>query len=104
MTTGKIIKILRKEIYGNQEAFAKECNITQTYLSQIENDKREPHGDTLRIICDKLDIPVAVLYVLSGDLEHMSLEKRKAVEGIYNDLKQMILQLFPALKEPEVTG
>ncbi|WP_373262779.1 helix-turn-helix domain-containing protein, partial [Bacteroides thetaiotaomicron] len=42
MNIGKIIKETRKSKGLKQQSFAKMCGITQTYLSQIENNVKDP--------------------------------------------------------------
>ena len=46
MNLGQAIKDLRKTKGIKQGDFAIECGITPAYLSQIENNKREPNLST----------------------------------------------------------
>ena len=63
MKLGQSIKGLRvnkaKQIQG---LFAKNIGITQTYLSQIENDQKEPSTEVLQRIANYLDIPLPILF------------------------------------------
>ena len=46
------------------ENFAQECNISATYLSQIENNVKDPNLKTLNVIAEKLEIPIQILFFL----------------------------------------
>ena len=58
MNLGTIIKNSRKQKGQTQLEFATSCGITQTYLSQIENNNKEPNLATLKEISNKLEIPL----------------------------------------------
>ncbi len=63
MKLGQSIKKLRvnkaRQIQG---LFAQNIGITQTYLSQIENDKKEPSTEVLQKIANYLEIPLPILF------------------------------------------
>lgn len=76
MNLGQTIKGLRKRRGKNQTQFAFECDITQTYLSQIESGKKEPSLPMLRKIANHLDVPLPALVCLSLEVEDIPKEKR----------------------------
>ncbi len=63
MKLGQSIKRLRvnkaRQIQG---LFAQNIGITQTYLSQIENDQKEPSTEVLQKIANYLEIPLPILF------------------------------------------
>ena len=42
-------------------AFAKECHISPSFLSDVELGKADPSLETLRVICEQLGTPLAEL-------------------------------------------
>ena len=50
MNLGNVIKNTRKKKGQTQTEFASLCGITQTYLSQIENNSKEPNLSILKVI------------------------------------------------------
>lgn len=63
MTTGSVIRLLRTAEGKSQTDFAGEVGITRAYLSQVENNRRQPSLAFLRIVSDRLQIPLALLVV-----------------------------------------
>lgn len=62
MDLGQTIKSIRKQKGLKQNQFAELCEITQAYLSQIENNLKEPNLSTLKVISDKLETPLPILF------------------------------------------
>ena len=65
MDLGITIKNIRKQKKQTQSEFAASCGITQTYLSQIESNQREPNLSTLKLISNGLNVPLPILFFLS---------------------------------------
>ena len=78
MNVGKAIKKLRKKNNYTQEGFCKKIDISQTYLSQIENNKKTPSGQLLAVISDVFKIPLPILFWFSVEEEDISKNKREA--------------------------
>ena len=89
MDIGKVIKEARKSKGLKQQSFAEMCGITQTYLSQIENNVKEPTISLLKRIAEKLHLPLPILYFLS--LEE---RKRDAYELLMPSIKSLVNQFF----------
>lgn len=53
---GKKIKELRKKKGLSQEELAESAKVNLRTIQRIENNKSEPHGKTLNLICEVLDI------------------------------------------------
>lgn len=94
MDLGSTIKNIRKQKGIKQNSFAKQCDISQTYLSQIENNAKEPNISTLRIISGNLGIPLPALFFLSLDTKDIKPEKRKAYKHLAPSLQSMIAEFF----------
>jgi transcriptional regulator with XRE-family HTH domain len=94
MNLGIVIKDIRKRRGQTQQEFASTCGITQTYLSQIENNGREPNLATLKDISTSLEIPLPILFFLSLNEDDISPEKRKAFEIINPSVKSLINEFF----------
>jgi transcriptional regulator with XRE-family HTH domain len=59
-TLGSQIRKLRKKKGLKQIEFCKICNISQTYLSQIENDIKQPKISMLKFIAKKIGATVKI--------------------------------------------
>ena len=95
MNLGNTIKNIRKHKGYTQGEFALECGITQTYLSQIENNQKEPNLSVLKTIADKLSIPLPILFFLSITEDDVQLEKREMFNLIDPAIKKIINEIFP---------
>lgn len=58
MDIGKVIKEARKSKGLKQQSFAEMCGITQTYLSQIENNVKEPTISLLKRIAENATLTI----------------------------------------------
>lgn len=94
MNIGKVIKDIRKQKKQTQTEFALSCEITQTYLSQIENNTKEPNLSTLKKISSNLDIPLPILFFMSLNSDDISPEKREAFDIINPSVKSLISEFF----------
>jgi transcriptional regulator with XRE-family HTH domain len=94
MDLGNVIKNIRKNKKQTQEEFALLCGISQTYLSQIENNSKEPNLSTLKSISEKLNIPLPILFFLSMTEEDVQPNKRKAFKIISPSLHSVIHEFF----------
>ena len=64
MNIGENIKKVRKEQNATQEEFAKKLEISRSYLSDIENNRKNISTNTLRNISEKLN--VSINYLTTG--------------------------------------
>ena len=93
MDLGKTIKSIRKQRGIKQNSFAELCGISQTYLSQIENNQKEPNISVLKTICSNLNVSLPILFFLSLDESDIPDKKKQAfaivgptVKTLLNDL------------------
>lgn len=94
MDLGITIKNLRQQKGIKQNSLAEQCNISQTYLSQLENNVKEPNISTLRTISEKLGLPLPILFFLSLDIADIKAEKRTAYNHLVPSIKSMISEFF----------
>jgi len=94
MNLGHTIKTIRKQRQYTQDEFASACSITQTYLSQIENNLREPNLSVLKTIAEKLSIPLPVLFFISLNEEDVQPDKREMFRKLDPLIKRIIDELF----------
>lgn len=94
MDLGITIKNIRQQKGIKQIFLAEQCNISQTYLSQLENNVKEPNISTLRTISEKLGLPLPILFFLSLDNDDIKAEKRTAYNHLVPSIKSMISEFF----------
>lgn len=61
MSIGGNIKKIRKERGFTQKELAEKCNLSRSYLADLERDRYNPSLETLNIIADNLGVKVSVL-------------------------------------------
>ena len=94
MHVGEAIKDLRQSLDISQKDFAKKLEISQTYLSQIESNKKAPSISLVESISYKLDIPVEVVLILSVGIEDVKRDKKELFIACEKPLKQLIKNIF----------
>ncbi|MFP5438170.1 MAG: helix-turn-helix domain-containing protein [Bacteroidia bacterium] len=93
MNLGTTIKDIRKQKKLTQNEFASSCGITQTYLSQIETNSKDPKLSVLKAISEKLDVPLPILFFLSLTEDDIQEHKRDAFKTL-NPLLKTLLHEF----------
>ena len=93
MNVGPAIRIIRKQLNISQYELADKSKISQTSLSQIENGIKRPSPKTMKKVCEALDIPEAVIYILALDDAHVPESKRAVYKIIYPSIKSLALQI-----------
>ena len=94
MDLGITIKNIRKQKRFTQVEFAKKCGITQTYLSQIENNQKEPNLSTLKAISNTLSMPLPIIFFLSMDEKDVPPKKRDAFNLVNPSVKSLVNEFF----------
>jgi transcriptional regulator with XRE-family HTH domain len=94
MDLGGAIKDFRKKKGLNQKELAELSDITQTYLSQIETNQRDPNLSTLRVISERLELPLPILFFLSMTEDDVDPSKRDVFRPIYAGVKAMLSEFF----------
>ena len=98
MNLGETIKLLRKRNRLNQSQLAELCEITVTYLSLIENGKKEPTLSLLKTIANSLQVPLPIL-LFSALTEEDIPESRK---DFFNVIKPSIDSMLHNLIDDNV--
>jgi len=62
MTLGTAVKRLRAAAGFNQKEFAARLDVSPSYLSQIESDRREPTIPLVRRMAAELGLPSVILF------------------------------------------
>lgn len=94
MKLGNIIKALRKRNRLSQAHLAETCNITATYLSLIENNKKEPALSLLKCIADNLKIPLPIILFAPLTDEDIPDNKKEFFNIVKPSIDSMLQNLF----------
>lgn len=94
MKIGSIIKAERKKRGLSQNQLAARCSITVTYLSLIENDKKEPTVSLLRTIAESLNLPLPILLFMSLDDEDIPESKKEFFNIVKPSIDSMLQNLI----------
>jgi transcriptional regulator with XRE-family HTH domain len=94
MNLGQTIRKIRKQRGLTQAEFALRCELSQTYLSQIEGDLREPNLSTLKSISTNLNVPLPIIFFLSMTKEDIPAEKQDAFDVINPSVKSFVNEFF----------
>lgn len=91
MNLGKALQRIRFEKGMNQIDVAKKAKITQTYLSQLEtNKKKEPSKAVLQRLCKVYKVPQIVVSWYAMEEGDVQPQKKKA----FSDLKPIVDSLI----------
>ncbi len=94
MNLGNTIKEIRKQKGLSQKDLASACDITQTYLSLIESNKKEPNITLLRNIAKFLNIPLPILFFLSLNNEDIPEKKRSSYKLLAPSINSLVETFF----------
>ena len=94
MNLGNTIKEIRKQKNISQTQLANLCSISQTYLSQIENDQKEPNISILKVIANKLNIALPILFFLAIDENDIAPGKKEIFNTIGPTVKTLIKEFM----------
>lgn len=95
MKLGQTIKDLRLvKSRMNQEQFCKKLGITQSYLSQIENDLKTPSTEMLKNISEVFEIPMPILLFKSLEATDVCIDKVDAFNVIKPEVDKLINPIF----------
>lgn len=86
MNIGTAIKHYRNLTNLSQGMMAEKIGVSQTYLSQVESDKRDFSLPKLKIVCDIFEIPLWLLIM-----------RATQPMDIYHTKRKLYLQVIPAI-------
>lgn len=90
MNIGEAIKKMRASRGLSQKELAEKTGMSATALCKIEKGYSFPSKDTIKAICDAMDIPVSWLLFSSITEEDVPEEKRV----IFNALREPMMKVF----------
>ena len=67
MNVGQAIRLCRTQQGASQSAIANRAKCSVSYLSMLENNKRDPTLSTVTKIAEALHVPAGWLFVLAAD-------------------------------------
>lgn len=94
MNISKALKLCRTQRGLSKTALAEKANLSISYLSLLEQGKRDPNLSAVNDICHALEIPMSIFMFLASDIEEL--------EGVSDELAQMMSHT--ALKLMEVNS
>ena len=94
MDIGNSIKRLRKQKALQQKSLATLCEVTQTYFSLIENNKKRPSLELLEKIGLNLGIPTSVILFLSLSEDDVADNKKDIFRMLNPSITNYIEQIF----------
>ena len=92
MTVGKNIKLFRTVVGLKQKELADKIDVKGSYLSTIENEKKEPSLSLLKKISEALNIPISMFFWEDFDKQDNDTPEAK--------LKKLLFQLTSELQSP----
>jgi len=94
MDIAQTVLMLRKKKGLSQVKMAKMIDITQASLSHIESGRKMPHKSTIDKICEVLEIPSNLFFLLATQPEDLPEDSKGKYSSIESKLKQLILDAF----------
>jgi transcriptional regulator with XRE-family HTH domain len=94
MNIGLAIRSIRRKLNVSQHDLAERCQLTQTALSQIETGKKRPSQRTMDRICEALDIPQSIIYIVAMEDTDVSPGKKDVYDLVYPSIKTLALQMI----------
>lgn len=81
MNLGRTIRMCRTQRGLSQAELAERADCSVSYLSVLENDKRDPTLSTLTKISDALSVPIGLLFFLASEKDELQgIDKKLAGE------------------------
>lgn len=94
MDLGSVIKNIRIQKGFTQKQFAEICSISQTYLSQIESNRKEPNISVLKIIAENFQLPLPVLFFKALNKEDIPEHKKSAYDMVAPSFNSLLDSIF----------
>lgn len=93
MNIGYAIKSIRRQLGITQYDLADKCGISQTSLSQIENGIKRPSNRTIKKICQVLDLPESVIYIIGMQDTDVPVSRKDVYDMIFPSIRNLALQI-----------
>ncbi|WP_081066836.1 helix-turn-helix domain-containing protein [Burkholderia cepacia] len=82
MNVGYAIRLCRGRRGVSQTDVAQRANCSVSYLSMLENNKRDPTLSTIMKIAEALQVPVGVMFFLASEKEELGQIDEDTVKAI----------------------
>ncbi|MED0665682.1 helix-turn-helix transcriptional regulator [Bacillus badius] len=100
MSIGENVKKIRKEKKLTQHELAEQMNISRSYLSDIENNRKNPSSKTLESLAEKLNVTMFYLTTGKKAVADLTIEERtEAAKGIREMFKKQNEEMQIDLKK-----
>lgn len=86
MKSGKIIQLLRTAEGTSQLELADKLRVSRTYLSQIENNRKQPSLAFLRDVAKVFKVPLVLLLTIEDDFD----------SNLFDELKKILSNILTA--------
>lgn len=97
MDVGSAIRLCRKRRGVSQTGVAMRAECSVSYLSMLENNKRDPTLSMVTKIAEALHVPVGVLFVMASEEKELgSIDSRLA-----GKLQRAVMASLPAANDAE---
>ncbi|MBS1772830.1 MAG: helix-turn-helix transcriptional regulator [Bacteroidetes bacterium] len=93
MNIGLAIRSIRRQLDITQYQLADKCNISQTSLSQIENGVKRPSTRTIKKVCEVLDVPESIIYILGMQDTDVPDSRKGVYDMLFPSIKSLALQI-----------
>jgi transcriptional regulator with XRE-family HTH domain len=94
MNIGSAIRTIRIKMHLSQVELAKRCQLSQTSLSQIENNNKKPSARTLKRICEELQVPESIIYILAMENIDVPESRKKIYDVLFPAITAMAMQII----------
>lgn len=99
MNVGQAIRRCRTQQGASQSAIANRANCSVSYLSMLENNKRDPTLSTVTKIAEALHVPVGLLFVLAADPNELgAIDERAATRLMQSALASLATSADPTVQ------
>lgn len=96
MSIGQSVKLFRVHAKMKQKELAQKLGIKDSYLSLIENEKKEPSLSLLKKIAGTLDVPIAMFFWENSELSIVN-----PIERLKNIIMQLDKEIKPHREKPQ---
>ncbi len=93
MNLGIAIRSVRRQLGITQQELSEKSGISQTSLSQIENAVKRPSNKSIKSICNVLEVPEAVIYILAMQDSDVPPGKKNVYDMLFPSIKNLALQI-----------
>lgn len=90
MNLGRAIKLCRTQKNLKQSELADKANISVSYLSLLEQGKRDPSFSSVEKVAEALEVPISILMFLAADKDEISEVSPELAEKLAHTALELI--------------